>query len=271
MKNYTYFKCLTISAALTLAGCSSSDNTNNSNLQSGVNDDAAGQTDDGKQGGDTSLIAGLWDGSVKAGETSDTVYWNLSNDGVLTRYDYQQDGIATANGQNCYVVGDPISVSPESGNEFSFFNVGVTAVRVEDALTISFIDEDKNDVDANGNTTETPTFNWVLIDSATVAVSDLNECASTGAEESESGGEEVEPASGKNPDDANQAPALNPADRDKLTSAQCQEQGGTIVGDIGNGAIFEPDYVCASGVKPFANIFAGEGEPVAVDGAVCCL
>jgi hypothetical protein len=59
-----------------------------------------------------------------------------------------------------------------------------------------------------------------------------------------------------------------------FTAEQCLSMNGEVVGDIGNGAIFEPDYVCkSSGKKPFAIIATfpfNEGAPVAVEGSVCC-
>jgi hypothetical protein len=60
------------------------------------------------------------------------------------------------------------------------------------------------------------------------------------------------------------------SDRASLTGAECQAQGGTVVGDIGDGAIHKPDYVCESGQKPIANIRVAEGEPTPIEGAVCC-
>jgi hypothetical protein len=61
-----------------------------------------------------------------------------------------------------------------------------------------------------------------------------------------------------------------PAEPTTLTSAQCQAEGGTIVGDIGDGAIHRPDYLCESGQRPIGSIVAEQGEPIAVEGAVCC-
>ncbi|HEU4411970.1 MAG TPA: hypothetical protein VFS43_42405 [Polyangiaceae bacterium] len=71
------------------------------------------------------------------------------------------------------------------------------------------------------------------------------------------------------------SPAGGPPDavvseRPKLTQAQCEAQGGTVTGDIGDGATSRPDYVCASGKKPSGNIVPAEGGPIAVEGAVCC-
>lgn len=73
--------------------------------------------------------------------------------------------------------------------------------------------------------------------------------------------------------DASQAPGDAPppaGERDSLTRAECQEKGGTEVGDIGDGAIHRPDYVCENGQPPLGSIRAAEGEPVAIEGAVCC-
>lgn len=43
-----------------------------------------------------------------------------------------------------------------------------------------------------------------------------------------------------------------------------------MVGDIGDGAVHRPEYVCPSGHPPLGSIVAGAGEPIGVEGAVCC-
>lgn len=58
--------------------------------------------------------------------------------------------------------------------------------------------------------------------------------------------------------------------RPKLTAQECEAGGGSVVGDIGDGAVHRPDYRCASGAAPSGSIAAPEGGPVAVEGAVCC-
>jgi hypothetical protein len=58
--------------------------------------------------------------------------------------------------------------------------------------------------------------------------------------------------------------------RPALSSEQCEAQGGTVVGDIGDGATQRPDYVCPSGGTPKGNIAAKPGGPISVEGAVCC-
>jgi len=65
------------------------------------------------------------------------------------------------------------------------------------------------------------------------------------------------------------APADTPA-RPQLTVAACEASGGTVVGDNGDGAIHRPDYRCPNYRKPNAVIRAPEGEPIAVEGSVCC-
>lgn len=55
-----------------------------------------------------------------------------------------------------------------------------------------------------------------------------------------------------------------------MTAKECDASGGSVVGDIGDGATQRPDYVCASGKAPTANIVAEAGGPMGVEGAVCC-
>ena len=66
----------------------------------------------------------------------------------------------------------------------------------------------------------------------------------------------------------------DPADgneRPELTAATCEAQGGKVVGDIGDGAIHQPEYRCPdSGEAPIGSIIAEPGGPIAVEGAVCC-
>ena len=66
------------------------------------------------------------------------------------------------------------------------------------------------------------------------------------------------------------APTGDAPERPDLTAEACEAGGGTVVGDIGDGAIHRPDYRCPSGQKPSASIRAPEGGPVAVEGSVCC-
>jgi hypothetical protein len=56
----------------------------------------------------------------------------------------------------------------------------------------------------------------------------------------------------------------------EMTRAECTEMGGAIVGDIGDGAIHEPGYVCESnGLPPLGTIVDSSG-PIAIEGEVCC-
>ncbi len=56
-----------------------------------------------------------------------------------------------------------------------------------------------------------------------------------------------------------------------LTAARCKELGGEVVGDIGNGAIHQPGYRCPrSGEPPLDHIAIEPGQPMPIEGAVCC-
>jgi hypothetical protein len=65
-------------------------------------------------------------------------------------------------------------------------------------------------------------------------------------------------------------PRVGGDERERLTPEQCVERGGSVVGDIGDGATHLPDYLCPSGEPPVGEIFPVEGQPVAIEGAVCC-
>ena len=58
--------------------------------------------------------------------------------------------------------------------------------------------------------------------------------------------------------------------RTAIPQAECETQGGTVVGDIGDGATQRPDYVCPSGKPPLGNIEPPAGGPMPIEGAVCC-
>ncbi|MAQ15032.1 MAG: hypothetical protein CMN30_09595 [Sandaracinus sp.] len=56
----------------------------------------------------------------------------------------------------------------------------------------------------------------------------------------------------------------SPADRPAVGAAECEAQGGTVVGDIGDGAVHRPDYRCSDGQAPIGSVASG------IEGAVCC-
>ena len=58
--------------------------------------------------------------------------------------------------------------------------------------------------------------------------------------------------------------------RPTLTAQACEASGGSIVGDIGDGAIHRPEYRCPNGAKPTGSIQPAEGGPIAIEGSVCC-
>lgn len=65
-------------------------------------------------------------------------------------------------------------------------------------------------------------------------------------------------------------PVMGTPKRKPLTEEQCQAQGGSVVGDIGDGATHRPDYVCQSGKPPLGDIVPPAGGPIAIEGSVCC-
>lgn len=65
-------------------------------------------------------------------------------------------------------------------------------------------------------------------------------------------------------------PASGAPERKAVTQGDCEAQGGSVVGDIGDGATHRPDYVCPSGRPPLGTIAAPAGGPMPIEGAVCC-
>ena len=59
-------------------------------------------------------------------------------------------------------------------------------------------------------------------------------------------------------------------ERNTLSEQECKAQGGSVVGDIGDGATHRSDYVCASGKAPLGDMALPEQGPIPVEGAVCC-
>ncbi len=56
-----------------------------------------------------------------------------------------------------------------------------------------------------------------------------------------------------------------------LTVGACLDEGGEVVGDPGDGSVFEPDYVCPSGASPLGILDFEPGMPFPKNGGVCCL
>ncbi|MGH9884126.1 MAG: hypothetical protein ACREBE_01265 [bacterium] len=67
-----------------------------------------------------------------------------------------------------------------------------------------------------------------------------------------------------------ESPISDPLERTVLSEQACKAQGGSVVGDIGDGATHRSDYVCASGAAPLGDIAPPEDGPIPVEGAVCC-
>jgi len=204
-----------------------------------LNEDLPDTTESGAPGGDTARIAGIWDGSIGL----NSVYWHIAANGVLTQYDYQQDGMATASGDNCYLIGNPITLTPEGDDSYSIADVTATMVLDENTLTVTIVDTDKHDINLNGNLADAPTINWARL--STPTLQDLNRCDTS---------------------------LPTPSDpRPAITLAQCKNAGGSVVGDIGDGAIHSPDYRCESGLSPIGSISYPNDGPIPVEGSVCCV
>lgn len=68
--------------------------------------------------------------------------------------------------------------------------------------------------------------------------------------------EEAEPLPGASDEES--------ASRPEMTAEACEEAGGTVVGDIGDGAVHRPEYRCENGESPIGRV------PSGIEGAVCC-
>ncbi len=55
-----------------------------------------------------------------------------------------------------------------------------------------------------------------------------------------------------------------------MSVEECDEAGGRVIGDIGDGRVHRTDYVCDNGQAPLGTITYKDGEPIDTDGAVCC-
>jgi hypothetical protein len=84
----------------------------------------------------------------------------------------------------------------------------------------------------------------------------------------------AEPSTPSEPPAPDGEPAASPPDaaasRPDVTADVCEAGGGTVVGDIGDGATQRTGYRCPSGAEPTGNIRAPEGGPIGVEGSVCC-
>lgn len=55
-----------------------------------------------------------------------------------------------------------------------------------------------------------------------------------------------------------------------ITRGQCKAINGVEVGDIGDGRIHRPGYICKNKRPPMGTIRAESGESIAIEGSVCC-
>jgi hypothetical protein len=59
-------------------------------------------------------------------------------------------------------------------------------------------------------------------------------------------------------------------ERPVLTRADCVGSGGQIIGDPGDGSVHLAGFRCDSGAPPIATVVPSDGEPIAIEGEVCC-
>ncbi len=71
-----------------------------------------------------------------------------------------------------------------------------------------------------------------------------------------------EPSTGEPRPSAEPAPG-ELAQRPEMTVAECESQG-TVVGDIGDGAVHRPEFRCPDGEPPIGSV------PQGIEGSVCC-
>ena len=63
---------------------------------------------------------------------------------------------------------------------------------------------------------------------------------------------------------------IRSAEQPLLSVSDCEAMDGEVIGDIGDGRIHRPDFVCASGRRPLGRIEPGDPGPIPTDGSVCC-
>jgi len=227
---------------LLLSGCSSDNHSSPDTDQTStptpdaVSGDREVLSDTG--GDDTSAIAGLWNANSDEAER----YVEISNAGQYKDYTLNESG------SNCYFVtpmtinlelaatdSTPATFSTADGRSF-------TAEVIDMRLAFTLIADDS----FVGAEVDTTTQNWIAVEG--IIPSDLPVCTPEVPIEEPDG-----------------APAPT------LTSAQCAAQGGSVIGDIGDGAIYGPEYRCASGAAPIARIVYLEDDAIPTEGAVCCV
>lgn len=69
---------------------------------------------------------------------------------------------------------------------------------------------------------------------------------------------------------ASERPGLGSKHSIQMTAQECVNATGVVVGDIGDGRVHQADYLCTSGEVPLGTIVPTQGEPSAIEGAVCC-
>ncbi|MGQ7847086.1 hypothetical protein ACUNV4_21545 [Granulosicoccus sp. 3-233] len=137
---------LAIATALLLGACSSSDDSPDTLTPDGTSELAPDGDDQpvlsSTPGGDTSAIAGYWDGSQNDNEER---YFIIADNGLWTEYFLSLEGNTPG---NCYWMADTQTLTPEdpAANEYSLADGRALAMSTDDArtaLTVEYVIEER--------------------------------------------------------------------------------------------------------------------------------
>lgn len=67
-----------------------------------------------------------------------------------------------------------------------------------------------------------------------------------------------------------ESPGLGSAHSIQMTTNECAQAQGVVVGDIGDGRIHRQGYLCENGEVPLGTIVFINSDAIPVEGAVCC-
>lgn len=118
---------------------------------------------------DTSAVSGLWDARVETNQGFDEMFKQISADGIITTYDYQQDSVSS--GANCYNISST-GLNPDGGSSYSIGNREFTMVVQDDGLLVTFVDA--GEVDRDDDVEEVLEQLWSSVNG--IDTMDLNSC-----------------------------------------------------------------------------------------------
>lgn len=133
--------------------------------------DTGGSVDSEPSGNDTSAIAGLWDTGSGPQTQRNEGYVLISDDGLYTEYDDQQDAVGS--GENCYIVRS-FRLDREDGDTYSLGDgnnttLSITPAADEGSLEVAFLDDE-------GTATGAGVQSWPRVAEGSVDVDSLTAC-----------------------------------------------------------------------------------------------